>query len=48
MCDFLLHLYSWKNNSTSDENNGNMKDFEFPDFDSFMAPFRKYKTDMAK
>ena len=25
-----------------------MKDFEFPDFDSFMAPFRKYKTDTAE
>ena len=27
---------------------GNVEEFEFPDFEPFIAPFRKYKNDMSE
>ena len=37
-----------KNNSTPDEDIENEEGLEFPDFDSFIAPFSKYKKDLSE
>ena len=44
----LLLLDARMFNSTSEEVAENVENFEFPDFETFMAPFRKYKKDMSE